>query len=133
MEEVLHDMIDGQSLHIFSPAELDWFDLKYFLHSEMIIQMTLNGANLHQSKIGFHPIKFKKFAIQPNIINFSGSLASLQNINFEKKWSSQNWTKWGKSDELFIQIGIIFVKKASSIPFSCTFMTLVINFDEKKM
>ena len=31
---------------------------------------------------------------------------------------SQNWTKWGKNDELFIQIGIIFVKKASSISFS---------------
>ena len=40
-----------------------------------------------------------------------------------KKWSSQNWTKLGKNTELLIQIGIIFVKRASN-----TFMTHVIHF-----
>ena len=59
-------------------------------------------------------LKFKKFAMQPNIINCHGSLASIPKINFKKKESSQNWTKWGENTALFIQFGIIFVKKASS-------------------
>ena len=74
-------------------------------------------------KSDFTLLKFKKFAIQPYIINYHGSLASLPKIKLKKKWSSQNWTKWGKNDELFIQIGIIFVKKASHKPFLSTFMT----------
>ena len=64
------------------------------------------------------PIKIQEKCNPDIYYQFSWVLGIPSKNQFEKKWSSQNGKKWGKNTEIFIQIGIIFVKRASSILFS---------------
>ena len=82
-----------------------------------------NGSKLSKfvliKIIWFHYIKIQDICNQAKCYQFSWVFGIPS--KYENKWSSQNWKTWGKNPEIFLQIGIIFVKKASSILFSENF------------
>ena len=98
-------------------------------HHLPVIQMALNCANWHQSKIWFHPIsKFKKFAIQPYIINLNGSLASPHKINLKKSGQFKIGQSGAKTLKYLFKLAGFSSKRHQVNYFLSTFMRHVIHF-----